>query len=244
MAIATYGLIGYPLSHSFSPQYFKQKFELLSLLADYKLFPIKNISYIAQVLLSEPELLGLNVTIPHKETIIPFLNEVDIAAAKVGAVNCIQIANGNLIGYNTDIIGFEKSITPLLRTHHKRALILGTGGAAKAIAYVLEKLQIPFLFVSRRKEKGFITYEEIDQRIIASHSIIINTTPVGMHPNTKALPTLPYQYISEQHLLYDLTYNPAETAFLAQGKKNGATTKNGLEMLELQAEASWEIWNA
>ena len=186
---------------------------------------------------------GLNVTIPYKETVISFLDELDETAAAVGAVNTIAFSNGKTTGFNTDCYGFEMSLKPFLKSHHHAALVLGTGGAAKAVCFVLKKLGIDFLQVSRTPGTGKISYEKIDQAIINAHKIIINTTPLGMHPNVESLPAIPYQFVSDEHLFYDLVYNPAETAFLKKGKESGAATINGLEMLHLQAAKSWEIWN-
>ncbi|MEZ5017416.1 MAG: shikimate dehydrogenase [Flavipsychrobacter sp.] len=245
MTIATYGLVGYPLSHSFSPQYFERKFIQLNIHACYKLFPIKDISSIVQVLNEEPGLLGLNVTIPYKEAVIPFLDEVEEAALEIGAVNCIKISNKKLVGFNTDAIGFTNSLKNILQPQHTNALILGTGGASKAIAYALKKMQIPYTFVSRRKKNNEgINYGDLDKHTIDNHRLIINTTPLGMHPYIDTEPLLPYQYITKEHLLYDLIYNPTTTRFLTHGITKGASIKNGLEMLELQAEASWNIWHA
>ena len=187
----------------------------------------------------------MNVTIPYKESIIKYLDEVDSEAQKIGAVNTIKVTDDNkLIGYNTDVYGFQKSIEPLLKSHHKKALILGTGGASKAIAYAFNKLNIAYKFVSRKEIENMLTYEMLDAEIMNEYSIIVNCTPIGTHPNVEDAPAIPYQYLSDNHLLYDLIYNPAETKFLQEGKKYGASIKNGLEMLELQAEKSWEIWNS
>ena len=193
---------------------------------------------------SQPLLCGLNVTIPYKTAIIPYLDVVDTIADETGAVNCISIKNGIKSGYNTDVIGFEESLKPLLKPFHTLALVLGTGGASKAVCYVLKKLGIEYLQVSRSKRMDTITYDELTEDFIKAHTLIINTTPLGMQPNTDSCPDLPYQYVGSQHLLYDLIYNPADTKFLSLGKQYGATIKNGLEMLQLQAEASWTIWNS
>jgi shikimate dehydrogenase len=193
----------------------------------------------------EDEFRGLNVTIPYKEAIIKYLDEVESEAQKIGAVNTIKVTEDNrLIGYNTDVYGFQKSIEPLLKSHHKKALILGTGGASKAIAYVFNKLNIAYKFVSRSENEHMLTYEMLDAELMGEYSIIVNCSPVGTHPNVEEAPAIPYQYLSEKNLLYDLIYNPSETKFLREGKKHGASIKNGLEMLELQAEKSWEIWNS
>lgn len=244
MAKALYGLVGYPLTHSFSPKYFAEKFKQQNTNAVYQLFPTKDISSIAKVLETEPLLLGFNVTIPHKETILTLLDKLDKTAKQVGAVNCVEIKNNLLTGYNTDVIGFEKSLKPLLNRAHKKALILGTGGASKAIAYALKQLNIDYSFVSRNKAKNVYSYIDIEKSIIDDHQLIINTTPLGMHPNTEECPDIPYHLLSKKHLLYDTIYNPEKTSFLQLGEQYGTAIKNGQEMLELQANASWEIWNS
>lgn len=238
-----FGLIGYPLTHSFSPGYFARKFAVERIAARYEAFPLLEISGF-KALLATQQLCGLNVTIPYKQAVMPLLTEVDAVALAIGAVNCISIKSGRTTGHNTDAAGFEKSLMPLLGRGHKRALVLGTGGAAKAVTYVLDKLNIPFLQVSRTKSKNTVTYDDVDTALIELHKIIINTTPLGMYPNVEAMPPLPYAAVGAGHLLYDLIYNPGETAFLAQGRERGATTKNGIEMLYLQAEESWAIWNS
>lgn len=239
-----YGLIGYPLSHSFSKGFFKEKFEKENITGcQYENYPIPGITEFTTLLEEHPQLQGLNVTIPYKEVVIPFLDELSDAAARIGAVNCIHFNGGKKTGYNTDVIGFTKSLQPLLQPHHTQALVLGTGGAAKAIMYALEQLGITYTVVSRRPENGAITYKTLDQAIMEAHTVIVNTTPLGMYPKIDTFPEIPYQYLSSRHLLYDLVYNPAETAFLQKGAAQGAVIKNGHEMLILQAEASWEIWN-
>ena len=239
-----YGLIGYPRSHSFSKGFFKEKFEKENITGcQYENYPIPGITEFTTLLEEHPQLQGLNVTIPYKEVVIPFLDELSDAAARIGAVNCIHFNGGKKTGYNTDVIGFTKSLQPLLQPHHTRALVLGTGGAAKAIMYALEQLGIAYTVVSRRPENGAIAYEALDQATMEAHTVIVNTTPLGMYPRVDTFPEIPYQYLSSRHLLYDLVYNPAETAFLQKGAAQGATIKNGHEMLILQAEASWEIWN-
>jgi shikimate dehydrogenase len=235
-----FGIIGYPLGHTFSPQFFRKKFqEEGSIGCTYKVFPISDVEGYHHI--DKSDISGFNVTIPYKETIMPFLDEIDSEAQEIGAVNTIWIHQGKSIGYNTDVYGFENSLKPLLREHHKKALILGNGGAAKALKYVLKKLDIDFSIVSR-KNKDF-NYNKINAGIIEEHKIIINTTPLGMAPYNKKQPNLPYQLISSDHLLYDLIYNPEKTLFLKHGERQGATIKNGHEMLILQAEKSWEIWN-
>lgn len=226
--------------------YFTEKFKKLSLsTCTYQNFDIDTIASFP-LLFEKYELgiQGLNVTIPYKQKIIPFLDELDTVAAAIGAVNTIKITpDGKKIGYNTDIYGFEQSLLPLLKKHHQKALILGTGGAAKAIAYVFKKLAIDFLFVSRTpKNKQTITYDDLKE-VLPSYRIIVNCTPIGTHPNIDAAPAIPYDSIGEEHLLYDLIYNPKETLFLKKGASRGAVTKNGLEMLQLQAEKSWVLWN-
>jgi len=242
-----FGIIGKNISYSFSRKYFLEKFKKMGLdNYQYYNFDIPEIEEFPFLLYHrEDEFKGLNVTIPYKEAIIKYLDEVDDEAQKIGAVNTVKITNENkLVGYNTDVFGFQKSIEPLLKSHHKKALILGTGGASKAIAYVLKKLNIDFKSVSRIEAENRFTYEMLDAEIMNDYTIIVNCTPVGTHPNIEDAPAIPYQYLSVKHLLYDLIYNPAETKFLQEGKKQGASIKNGLEMLELQAEKSWEIWNS
>ncbi len=240
-----FGLIGYPLSHSFSKGYFAQKFKKENITdAQYDTFPLENIHLIEQLFNQKSNLFGLNVTIPYKQQVIPFLDSLEEAAAKIGAVNTIKFIDGKKIGYNSDVYGFEMSLKPLLKKHHNFALILGTGGASKAVEYVLEQLNINFQYVSRTKSEQTITYHEIDEHLMKKATVIINTSPIGMYPNIDIAPEIPYQFISEQHLLYDLVYNPEVTLFLKNGIEKGAKTKNGLEMLHLQAERSWEIWNS
>lgn len=244
-----FGLIGYPLSHSFSKKFFTQKFESEGIqYCEYELYPIETIDSLSLLLSDNPDLEGLNVTIPYKLEVLPLLNEIDEAAQAIGAVNCIKIAgkgpNAKLKGYNTDAYGFEESLKPLLEPSHQKALILGDGGAAKAVKYVLNKLGIPFVIVTRSPTDTSILYEEVTEEILSTHTIIINTTPLGMSPNVISSPDLPYHYITAQHLVYDLVYNPEETAFLNKAKVQDAKIKNGLEMLYLQAERSWYLWNS
>lgn len=240
-----YGLIGKSLKHSFSKDYFTSKFEKLHIDANYSLCELANIEEIKDVFSKQWQ--GLNVTIPYKEQIIPFLNEVDDLATQVGAVNTIQFSKKEgqtwLKGFNTDVIGFETTLKPLLQTHHTRALVLGTGGASKAVTYVLTKLNIPYVYVSREAGLNKLGYDELTSEIISTHTLIINTTPLGMFPDLESYPDIPYKAIGEKHLLYDLVYNPLKTQFLLQGEARGATIKNGLEMLINQAEAAYEIWN-
>ena len=244
-AQVNFGLVGRNISYSFSRGYFKKKFNDLGLTKhSYENFDLQEITEFPAIFKSDTNIKGLNVTIPYKEEVIPYLDRLDASADKIGAVNTIKVDANGLTGYNTDAVGFQKSLEPLLKKHHQKALILGTGGASKAIAFVLEKLDIDFSFVSRSgKNKGF-TYEQLDENIIREHTLIINCSPVGTFPNIEEKPDLPYQGISDSHILYDLIYNPEETAFLKEGKKRGAMVSNGLRMLELQAEKAWEIWNS
>jgi len=245
-----FGLIGYPLSHSFSAGFFAKKFSEDHITdAIYQNYPLESIDLLTDLLTANPNLTGLNVTIPFKEKIIPFLSELDDTAQKVGAVNTIKFQRKegvlSLKGYNTDIYGFEESIKRHLESTHKTALILGTGGASKAVIYVLQKLNIITDIVSRNYVHGiYKTYSELTSEDIIDHKVIINTTPLGMYPKLDQSPAIPYNEITSQHLLFDLIYNPLETAFLAEGKKRGAKTINGLEMLYLQALKAWEIWNS
>ncbi len=254
-----FGLIGYPLSHSFSEKYFIEKFERENIPdCKYNLYPIEKIEQLSQLLADNPELCGLNVTIPYKESIIPFLDELDENAKAVGAVNCIKIVKdtetkaSRLIGFNTDIFGFKQSIKPFLETQHHRALILGAGGGAKAVSFVLKEIGIDCFFVTRSKRAGNVedqqienlfSYEELNENIVNAFKLIINASPVGMYPNINEAPALPYRFISHSHLLYDLIYNPNETEFLKRGKSKGASVVNGLSMLHQQAEEAWRIWN-
>ena len=236
----TYGLIGKNISYSFSRNYFANKFKKEDIKnSQYINFDIDNLSELNNIFNTDN--FGFNVTIPYKEVIIPYLDSLDFHAEKIGAVNTIKLENEKKIGFNTDWIGFKKSIEPLLNSHHTKALILGTGGASKAVIYALDQLKIETLMVSRY---GEISYEDLSEEIIQNHAIIINCTPVGTFPNVDAAPEIPYHFITKNHLAYDLIYNPAETLFLKKCKEKGAVVKNGLEMLEIQAEASWKIWNS
>ncbi|MEM9000521.1 MAG: shikimate dehydrogenase [Bacteroidota bacterium] len=239
-----YGLIGKNISYSFSKGYFTKKFTDLKLTdCSYENFDLKEIAEFEQ-LVPIKHIKGFNVTIPYKETIIPYLRKLDETALQIGAVNTIKITENGLKGFNTDSYGFEKSLEPLLKEKHRKALILGTGGASKAIAFVLNRLDIEYQFVSRTKKTGQLTYKDLNKNHIAQSLVIVNCTPLGTYPNITAKPNIPYQFLTEDHLLYDLIYNPDKTAFLAQGEKSGATLQNGLRMLELQAEKAWEIWNS
>ncbi len=240
-----FGLIGKNISYSFSKNYFNNKFTDESILdATYKNFDIQTINEFCDVLESNLNLKGLNVTIPYKESIIPHLDKLHKKAKKIGAVNTIKITEkGKLIGYNTDCYGFKKAIKPYLKPKHKRALILGTGGASKAIAFSLKQLNIDYQFVSRKpSKKGYLTYKSLTGDIIDTHLIIINCTPLGTFPNVNEAPNIPYRSISKNHILFDLIYNPNETLFLKNGKQNQATTINGYSMLTYQAEKAWKIW--
>ncbi|SMG46126.1 shikimate dehydrogenase family protein [Sphingobacterium psychroaquaticum] len=243
------GLIGYPLGHSFSKKYYTEKFAKEHIKdIDYDLYPIVDIGNFPDLFANDSSFYGFNVTIPYKQSVVSFLNELSEEAQEMDAVNCITIKYNDgtvhLKGYNTDAYGFENSIRPLLALHHTRALVLGNGGAAKAVFYSLKKLGISYKIVSRSHTNGDITYSELNKEIMDSHPIIINCSPLGTFPNIDEAPDIPYEFIGKQHLLYDLIYNPEETLFLRRGKENGAMIKNGYEMLLLQAERNWEIWNA
>lgn len=244
-----YGLLGFPLTHSFSKRYFTEKFETERVDSSYENFEIDNINKFPGVVNNNPEIIGLNVTIPYKEQVIPFLDELDGAAEKVGAVNTIKITRNNsgvfLKGFNTDTFGFETALKPLLKTHHKKALILGTGGASKALKYVLKKLGIEYISASIEElRENEIRYEDIDEKMIEDRLLIINATPLGTFPKVETFPKIPYEAIGDKHLLFDLVYNPEETQFLKKGKERGASTKNGYEMLLQQAVKAYEIWNS
>lgn len=242
-----YGLIGYPLSHSFSRDFFNEKFKSEGIDAEYLNFEIPSIDRLPETLTANPDLRGFNVTIPYKEKIISYLDELSEEADHIGAVNVVKISQRKgktfLKGYNSDVIGFMRSIEPLLDSNRRRALVLGTGGASKAVTYALHRLGVDILMVSRNPKEGMISYNQLTPEIVNSHKIIINCTPVGMYPHSDECPQIPYQAVEFGHLLYDLVYNPDETLFLKQGKQQGAETKNGLEMLLLQAYASWDFWH-
>ncbi len=276
--MTTYGLIGYPLGHSFSRKFFTEKFEKEGIDAQYLNFEIPSIEEFPEIIKNNPELRGLNVTIPYKQQVMQYLDEISEEAKAIGAVNVVRIERpspqpspimgretmrnagnkpdglpikgdmseglrGSLIGYNSDVIGFVESIRPLLKAHHKKALILGTGGASKAIRYGLEKkLGMKTLFVSRSAREGMITYEEVTAEVLKEYEVIVNCSPVGMYPHVDECPALPYEAMNENNLLYDLVYNPLETLFMKKGAEQGATVKNGLEMLHLQAITSWKFW--
>ena len=276
--MTTYGLIGYPLGHSFSRKFFTEKFAKEGIDAQYLNFEIPSIEEFPEIIKNNPELRGLNVTIPYKQQVMQYLDEISEEAKAIGAVNVVRIERpspqpspimgretmrnagnkpdglpikgdmseglrGSLIGYNSDVIGFVESIRPLLKAHHKKALILGTGGASKAIRYGLEeKLGMETLFVSRKAHEGMITYEKVTAEVMREYEVIVNCSPVGMYPHVDECPALPYEAMNENNLLYDLVYNPLETLFMKKGAEQGATVKNGLEMLHLQAIASWKFW--
>lgn len=242
------GLIGYPLSHSFSKKFYLKKFELEKISnIQYDLYPIEDISDFPPLYERDAAFYGFNVTIPHKRTVMQFLNEFSPEAAEINAVNCIQVrwqeGKPYLKGFNTDAFGFKKSLQPLLKPQHTHALIFGNGGAAQAVLYVLRELGVSFKMVSRSRNNGDLTYADLTEDIIASHKLLINCSPVGTFPNIADAPDIPYDGIDSAHLLYDLIYNPEETAFLKKGKERGAVIKNGHDMLIFQAEKNWEIWN-
>lgn len=241
-----YGLIGNPLTHSFSQKYFSEKFRKENIEnCSYLNFEIKDFDKEIDEIKNNPLLCGLNITIPYKSEIIKFLDNISKECDKINACNCIKINDGKWHGFNTDITGFEKSFTPNLQPQNTKALILGTGGSSKAVAYVLERLSIDFLFVSRKKENvnNAISYDSISALLLQEFTVIINTTPAGMFPNVEGYPQLPYEYVTEKHYFFDLIYNPSKTLFLAKAEEKGATIKNGEDMLQIQAEESWKIWN-
>jgi shikimate dehydrogenase len=242
-----YGLIGYPLGHSFSNGYFKEKFENEGIDAKYINFEIAHIETLPEILAANPDLKGLNVTIPYKEKIISYLDAMSQEAREIGAVNVVKVQhkgkNIYLKGYNSDVIGFTQSIEPLLERYHKKALILGTGGASKAVNYSFKKLGLETKLVSRTQKAGAITYNDVTPDVMKEYNVIVNCTPVGMYPNIEECPKLPYEALDDHNILYDLIYNPDVTLFMKKGTEHGAVVKNGLEMLLLQAFASWDFWN-
>jgi shikimate dehydrogenase len=243
--IRGYGIIGYPLGHSFSKKYFTEKFAEEGITGcSYEIFPIPDIAAVKYIIASTSNLCGLNVTIPHKQSVLALLDDTSKLPTGLQACNCIKIIKGKLIGYNTDVIGFEQSLLPQLKNHHTHALILGNGGAAEAVKFVLHKLNIHYKVVSRKLHKGSdLTYADLNEQIIKEHTLIINTTPLGTFPSIDESPFLPYQHLEAQHFLFDLVYNPAKTLFLKKGEEQGAAIKNGYDMLVIQAEESWRIWN-
>ena len=244
-----FGLIGYPLSHSFSKRYYDAKLEREQINGvDYELYPIEAITALPALIADNPQLMGINVTIPHKIAVMDYVDHLSAEAEAIAAVNCIRIdrqaAKPVLTGYNTDVYGFMESLKPLLQPWHTSALVLGNGGAAKAVVYALSQLGITAHVVSRKQGAGSYTYDELRAEHLANHLLVINTTPLGTYPDVDDCPDIPYDALGEKHVLYDLVYNPATTEFLKRGALNRATIKNGLEMLELQAERNWEIWNS
>ncbi len=244
----TYGLLGNPLSQSFSQKYFSEKFQNENIDAEYLNFELPTIDALKDLLEERPDLSGLNVTIPYKEQVLKFLDDMDDSAKEIKAVNCIKIflkdGKPYLKGYNTDVIGFSKSLSPLLKEHHTKALILGTGGSSKAVAHALKLLSIDYIFVSRTpKSDKEISYAELSPKVLNERTVIINTSPVGMYPKNDTYPDIPYLLLNNKHLLYDLVYNPLTTTFMQKGMEQGASAKNGLDMLHIQAEEGWAIWN-
>jgi len=240
-----YGLIGKNLDHSFSPEFFKNKFQKEKINdASYKLFPLSDIPEFKLLIQQNKDLSGLNVTIPYKQSIISYLDELDLHARNIGAVNTIQFVNQKLIGYNTDYLGFMDSLLPILSSRTIKALIIGKGGSSLAVAYALKQLNIDFKFITRTPvDLNDLSYSQLDKTTITNHNLIINTTPLGMFPNISEYPLIPYQYLTKDHLVYDLIYNPEKTQFLKFAKEYNAITKNGRQMLEIQADYSWKIWN-
>ncbi len=244
-----YGIIGYPLGHSFSPGFFNEKFKNENIDAVYEKFEIPIITDLQAILDYTPDLCGFNVTIPYKEKVMSYLDTISTEARAIGAVNVVKVShkeNGKayLEGFNSDVLGFGRSLRPLLMPHNKKALILGTGGASKAINYALQQMGLETLFVSRSQKNDTIQYEQVTKELLDDYTVIVNCTPCGMSPHFDECPALPYEALTSKHLLYDLIYNPDETLFLKKGRQQGAKTKNGLEMLLLQAEATWEIFNS
>jgi len=240
-----FGLIGLPLTHSFSKQFFTEKFEKEQITdCLYENYPLEKIEDLPALLAANRDIVGLNVTIPYKKDIVPFLTDAAPAVKKTGACNCIRIDGKKRIGYNTDVIGFHLSLMPHLRVQHQRALILGTGGASAAVEFVLQQIAMPYLIVSRNPGTNSIGYDQLSEDLMESHTLIVNTTPLGTFPAVETYPPIPYQYVTDQHFLYDMVYNPTETIFLKQGREKGATILNGMDMLIGQANASWDIWKS
>lgn len=244
MANSVYGLIGYPLTHSFSKKYFDEKFIVEKIKdCDFQLFSIESISDLSSVT-SKPNIRGFAITIPYKKQIIPFLNEMDNTVKKLGACNCVCLVEGRLKGYNTDVIGFKKSLLQHLKPHHKHALVLGTGGAAAAVEFVFSELQIAYKNVSRNPHNNNdLSYSQLNKKIMEQHTLIVNTTPLGTYPAINDCPNLPYHFLNSEHLLFDLVYNPSITKFMQHGINKKSTTVNGYDMLVYQAEENWKIWN-
>jgi shikimate dehydrogenase len=246
MIVREYGLIGYPLSHSFSQKYFTEKFQRDGITdAVFYAFPIPAIDYLPHLIEEHPELKGFAITIPYKREVIQYLDHKSEAVEIMNACNCVCIRHGKLSGHNTDVFGFEQSFTRQLQPHHTKALILGTGGASSAVAFVLDKLHIDYRFVSRYPDAGrqILGYTDIDENILSLYTVIINCTPLGTYPKIEEAPGIPYQFINEQHYLFDLVYNPAKTKYLSLGEQQGAAIQNGYDMLILQAEENWKLWN-
>lgn len=242
-----YGIIGHPLGHSFSRSFFTKKFLREGINAEYLNFDIPDVSELLRIISNHPQLRGLNVTIPHKMAVMPLLHELSPEARAIGAVNVIRVSHTpdgtvRLKGFNSDIIGFTDSIRPLLRHHHRKALVLGTGGASKAICQGLHSLNIEWRYVSRTESPGRLTYSQLSPALMEEYTVIVNCTPVGMFPHVNQCPQIPYELLTARHLLYDVVYNPTSTLFMQRGAQHGATVKNGLEMLERQAIASWRFW--
>lgn len=242
----SFGIIGYPLTHSFSKGFFSKKFELEGIHARYETYPLTSIAEFPGLLKEHPDLEGINVTIPYKTAVIPYLDECSPVVMEIQACNCIRIVDGKLIGHNTDVIGFEKSFTKYLRAEHAPAFVLGTGGASKAVQYVLHKLHIPFTVISRNADKarGILSYTDLTSDLQAATKCWINTTPLGMMPDVDSKPAMDYTVLTGDHYLYDLVYNPPLTSFLKEGEERGALVENGQDMLEIQAQAGWDTWNS
>lgn len=238
-----YGIIGFPLGHSFSRGFFTEKFAREGIDAQYLNFEIPDATMLLDILRENPELKGLNVTLPHKQAVIPLLDELSDEAREIGAVNVIRVREGKLKGFNSDIIGFTESIRPLLQPHHTKALILGTGGASRAIRVGLSRLGIEWTYVTRSPREKMLAYSDLTPEVMKEYSVIVNCSPVGMFPKVDQAPAIPYELLTQEHLLFDLVYNPEETLFMKKGREQGAIVKNGLEMLYLQAVASWRFWN-
>jgi shikimate dehydrogenase len=239
-----FGLLGRNISYSFSKGYFTEKFNELGLQDhSYVNFDVPKIEDIKTIVETTPDLVGFNITIPYKEAIFPYLTEIDSKAQAIGAINVVKVQKNGLKGYNTDVIGFERSIAPHLGKQHQKALILGTGGASKAVAFALKSLGLSYQFVSRTSGENKWSYDQLNQDIIKEYTVIVNCTPLGTYPNVENKPDLPYEHITKDHLVYDLIYNPPTTSFMKYAQEKGATALNGHLMLKLQAEAAWEIWN-
>lgn len=240
-----FGLIGNPLTHSFSKKYFTAKFEREGLTnCRYELFPISSIEELPKLLQENPDLCGLNVTIPYKEQVLSYLDEENELVQAIRACNCIDLQGGRLKGYNTDVLGFEQSLAQLWRPHHKKALILGTGGVSKAVRYILQKLGLSYRYVSRKPGVHSFSYEQLTPQVMEEYTLIVNTTPLGTYPNVTEAPQIPYEALTSNHYLFDMVYNPEKTLFLRKGEESGAVIKNGYDMLEIQADESWKIWNS